>query len=102
MAYTFTDYRGEDVYLSDNVYHVIILKHPEAKKLFNRVGNTLVSPDEVRKSVTDSRTRLYYRFYSDVLKGKFVVVVVKQVDKNFISTIYATDKIKEGEVLWKK
>lgn len=66
--------------MSDEVYQVILVKHPEARKLFDRVGETLLEPDSVRKSVTDVRVRLYYRFYPDILGGKFVVVVVKGAD----------------------
>jgi len=101
-AFTFKDYLGEQVVLTKDVYGVILLKHPESKKFFDHIGETLASPEVVRRSVTDIRTRLYYRFYRDVLDGKFVVVVVKRAEGNFISTIYATDKIKEGEVIWQK
>jgi len=34
--------------------------------------------------------------------GKWVVVVGKRADRRFISTVYATDWIKSGEVLWPK
>ncbi len=37
-----------------------------------------------------------------VLNGKWLVVVVKRIDRHFISTFYATDQIKSGEILWKK
>jgi hypothetical protein len=100
MPYSFRDYRNEEIDLSDEVYRVILDKHPESKQFISRISQTLAVPDQVRKSVTDSRVRLYYRFYDDVLNGKFVTVVVKRADRSFISTIYATDKIKEGELLW--
>jgi len=45
---------------------------------------------------------LYYQFRAQVLNGKWVVVVVKQVDRYFISTIYATDRVKSGDVIWTK
>ena len=102
VAYTFTDYLGETIYLSAEVYKIILAKHREVHGFFDRVGETLQSPDMVRKSVSDARARLYYRFYADVLEGKFVAVVVKRADRNFISTVYATDKIKEGEIIWQK
>ncbi|MBI3538179.1 MAG: hypothetical protein HY070_11570 [Chloroflexi bacterium] len=102
MAYSFKDYLGEEIFLTAQVYQVILVKHLEVSRFFDRVGDTLMNPDEVRKSVTDSRVRLYYRYYPDVLDGKFVVVVVKRAEGIFISTIYATDRIKEGEILWKK
>jgi len=100
--YIFTDYAGERITLSAEVYQVIATKHPEVKRFFEYVRETLADPQIVRQSVTDPRVRLYYRFYADVLDGKLVVVVVKQANVNFVSTIYATDKIKEGETIWQK
>jgi len=100
--YVFTDYAGERITLTVSVYEVIAFKHPEVKRFFELVTQTLADPEVVRKSVTDPRVRLYYRFYAGVLDGKFVVVVVKRADGNYVSTIYATDKMKEGEIIWQK
>jgi len=102
MAYTFRDYRGETIFLSEQVYQVALTKHPEAKLFFDFVAETLVQPDIVKKSQKDTRTSLYYRYFSQVLNGKFVVIVVKFAEQYFVSTFYATDKIKQGEVVWKK
>jgi hypothetical protein len=49
----------------------------------------------------DERSILYYRFDDTVLGGKWVVVVVKRVDRHFISTLYPTDQIKSGDLIWK-
>jgi len=102
MAFIFIDYRGEEIHLADEVYQVALTKHPEGRQFFEFVGETLASPDIVKKSQTDSRVELYYKYYSKILNGKFVVIVVKHAERYFISTFYATDKIKQGEVVWKK
>jgi hypothetical protein len=68
----------------------------------DKITQTLLSPDEIRRSIRDERVILYYRFEGQVLDGKWVVVVVKRVERRFISTIYATDQIKSGDILWKK
>ncbi len=102
MGFTSRDYGNEAIYLSEQVYHVILEKHPEANQFFDRISETVSAPDQVRRSVSDASARLYYHFYPDVLDGKFVAVVVKRVDRNFIPTFYATDRIKEGEILWQK
>lgn len=94
--YLFTDYAGEQITLTARVHQAIATKHPEVKRFFELVKQTLADLQVVRKSVTDPWVRLYYHFYADVLDGKFVVVVVKRANDNFVSTIYATDKIKEG------
>jgi hypothetical protein len=88
--------------LADSVRQTILSKHPEAADFINRLGDVLAEPDDVRQSVRDERSVLYYRFEDDVLDGKWVVVVVKRIDRNFVSTLYATDQIKSGEVIWTK
>jgi hypothetical protein len=84
------------------VYQVALTKHPEAHTFVELIGETLNAPDIVKNSQTDNRVNLYYKFYPRVLNGKFVVIVVKFAEMYFISTFYATDKIKQGEVVWKK
>lgn len=76
MTFTFLDYRGIEIQLTAQVYQVVLLKHPESAQFFDRIGEILAQPDLVKASQTDSRVDLYYRFYADVLNGKFVVVVV--------------------------
>ena len=88
--------------LVDSVRDTVLSKHPESADFIDRLGDVLANPDEVRQSVRDERSVLYYRFEDDVLDGKWVVVVVKRIDRNFVSTLYATDRIKSGEVIWTK
>lgn len=99
---TYPDVFGETVVLTDAVREMILLKHPEVADFIDKIDKTLAEPDEVRQSLRDERSVLYYRFEDEVLNSKWVVVVVKRIDRNFISTIYATDQIKSGEVIWKK
>ncbi len=81
----------------------MFVKHPEVRRFFDRVAETLATPELVKKSVSDTRVDLYYRFYQDLFGGKYLVVVVKHLEHvghSFISTIYVTDKVKEGEMVW--
>jgi hypothetical protein len=98
----YQDVFGEDVVLTDAVRATILQKHPEAADFIDQIDRVLLEPAEVRRSVRDDRVILYYRFEATVLRGKWIVVVVKQIDRNFISTVYATDQIKSGEVIWTK
>lgn len=102
MMESFFDYLNELIFLEDEAKQVILTKHPEISDLFEHVKRTLENPDLVKRSKVTKRSRLYYRFFNEIFEGKFFVIVVKQVDYNFISTIYLTDKVKEGEVLWQK
>ena len=98
----YTDVFGAQIVLTDSVRATILEKHPEAADFIDLIGEVVAQPDEVRQSVRDTRIVLYYQFRTSVLEGKWVVVVVKRIDRNFISTRYATDKIKCGDLLWKK
>lgn len=98
----YRDRWGNEVVLADTVRESILLKHPEAADFIARIGSVLSDPDEVRASVRSTNSVLYYGYHDDVLDGKWVVVVVKRIDRHFISTLYATDHIKSGEVLWTK
>jgi len=98
----YIDVFGAEIVLTASVCATILEKYPEAADFIDTLGVALVQPDEVRQSVHDPRVVLYYQFRTTVLEGKWVVVVVKRIDRNFISTLYATDKIKSGDLIWKK
>jgi hypothetical protein len=98
----YTDVFDAEVVLTNDVRAVILTKHPEVEDFIENIGDVLLTPDEVRRSIRDERQVLYYRYEENVLSGKWVVVVVKRIDRNFVSTIYATDSIKSGEVIWTK
>lgn len=102
LEQVYLDVFGGQVVLTESVQAVILAKHPEVSEFIGLVGSVLQSPDEVRRSVSDARVVLYYRYAEEVLDGKWIVVVIKRADRNFVSTIYATDRIKAGDVLWKK
>lgn len=59
-------------------------------------------PDYVKRSLRDSGVLLYYKFYSDIYDGKFMLVVAKKGLRSFILTCYITDIIKRAETLWEK
>jgi hypothetical protein len=98
----FIDVFFDQIVLTDEVRATILLKHPEVADFIDRIGTALKDPDEVRQSTRDTRKILYYRFEAEVLGGKWIVVVVKRIDRDFIATIYATHRVKMGEVVWAK
>ena len=87
----YVDVLDEEVILTALVRAVILTKHPEVADFIERI-----------ESIRDERVVLYYRYEAEVFAGKWIVVVVKRIDRNFISTIYVTDQIKSGEVIWTK
>ena len=81
-----------------------LLEHPEMIEQESKLAEILLEPDVVIRSQSDDTIRLFYRFYRRLVIGdKYLCVVVKYMESSvFIITAYFTDKIKRGEVLWKK
>ncbi|MCB9077428.1 MAG: hypothetical protein H6631_07545 [Anaerolineaceae bacterium] len=71
-----------------------------------RITDTLVEPDQVRRSRRFSEARLFSRWFDSVRGGKFVVVVVVSdagpTERHWIITAYITRKLGEGVVEWKR
>ena len=63
---------------------------------------TLAAPDQVRRSVRFGNAKLFSRWYTDVKRGKHVVVVVvgepDATNRHWIITAYLTRRLIEGEV----
>lgn len=75
------------------------IKHPSLKGKEIQVKKVLYDPDEIRVSKKDKTVLLFYKSI-----GKYYLCVVIKVLKKraFIITAYKTEKIKEGELKWKK
>jgi hypothetical protein len=79
---------------------ITIVKHPIMRDRLEDVRQTLVNPDEIHLSKSDTQVYLFYR--EDGAK-RWVCAVTKRVDETgFLITAYRTSAIKEGEVLWQK
>lgn len=92
---------GFRVRLTKAYWEIIInIKHPVMKGKEAYVKNTLINPNEIRKSRSDSNVLL---FYLQTGPKRWICVVVKRLNsEGFIITTYPTDIIKEGEQIWKK
>lgn len=78
---------------------IIDVKHLEIRGQEERVKKTLQDPDIISISQEDKNVYLYYRKSE---KYYLCVVARHQNGEGFIITVYFTDKIKEGEVAWRK
>lgn len=71
-----------------------------------RVAETLADPDQVRRSVRFGSARLFSRWYTDVQRGKHVVVVVVSepnvTQRYWVITAYMTRKLAAGEIEWRR
>ena len=99
----FRDWEGRRIRLTEErLKH--ILEHPEMKNMIHAIEDALSSPEKIVQSLTDSQTRMYFRFYFGTMVGdKYLCVVVKIKSSDaFILTAYLTDKIKKGVLIWPK
>ena len=99
----------EDVYkrrirLTDERQEHIESDHPEMSDQIAKVRRTLLNPDIIIRSKTDPEAELFYRHYNTTpVTKKYLCVVVKSIIEDlFIITVYFTDSIKRGEILWEK
>ncbi|HBR22673.1 MAG TPA: hypothetical protein DD713_08975 [Nitrospiraceae bacterium] len=69
-----------------------------------KIRETLLTPDRIKKSKHDSEVLLYYRLYEKTpVTKKYLMVAVKvENGVGFILTSFFTDKIKAGETEWKR
>ena len=63
-----TDYEGRPVRLTDERW-IHIEEHPEMVGSREAVAETLLKPEAVIESPSDSLVRLYYRFYHRTMVG---------------------------------
>jgi len=99
MSIFFPSASGKTVELTDERRTHILRYHPDVGPFFERIGEVLVHPDELRRSRQDSGVLLFYKFYPDILEGKYMVVVVKENERSFILTVYFTKSIRTGVTL---
>jgi hypothetical protein len=59
-------------------------------------------PELIKTSVYDPEVVLYYKHFKNILGGKYMVTVIKMNTDRFVLTGYISDRIKEGEVIWRK
>jgi hypothetical protein len=95
------DYQGRSIRLTDERRNHV-LQHPEMVGLDGDIERALATADSVVESVSDTETRLYYRYLARTLVGpKYLCVVVKVLPGDaFVITAYLTDSVKKGRVLW--
>ncbi len=79
-------------------------EHPEMYGQIGKIRETLLKPDKIVRSRTDSDVELFYRHYDATpVTEKFLCIVFKVLFGDiFIITGYFTDTMKKGEILWKK
>lgn len=96
------DRYGNRIELSNERWQHIIKEHPEVKNCQDKLPEVVKQPDLIKHSKKDKDVLLYYRYYPEILGGKYLLVVVKIRSRSLVLTCYVTDRIKEGDVLWQR
>lgn len=95
------------VELTDERMRHIAERHPDLLPAYReQLAETLIDPDEVRWSVRFGQARLFSKWFEDVLRGKYIVVVVvsdpEPHGRHWVITAYITRQITVGETEWKR
>jgi hypothetical protein len=88
---------GRPVELSDERRAHILDRHPSVAPFLERTQEVLLRPEAVRRSTYDPEVLLFSRFYSDILGGKHLVIVVKIDGRCFVLTAYLTRRRAGGQ-----
>ena len=63
----------------------------------------LSDPDYVKRSKRDEHVILYYRYFAEILGGKYLLVVVKKEPAgSFVLTGYVTRSAMKGDTIWER
>lgn len=100
-------YLKGEVELTEERERHIAERHPDLLPEHRKqMVETLAAPEQVRRSVRFGNARLFSRWYTDVKRGKHVVVVVVSepdaTNRHWIITAYLARRLIEGEVEWKR
>jgi len=93
---TLTDGTNKEFDLWQSVWQHIQAFHPEIDSI-DLVKKILRKPDYIIRSKWEISTHLYYK-----KRGKYYKVIVVDIINRRIKTAYTTDKLKPGEVVWKR
>lgn len=97
------DLNKRSIRLSDERKKHFETDHPEMTDQFDKIEQTLLSPDVIVLSNSDESIEMFYKFYEVTpVTNKYLCVLIKNTDlDSFILTSYFTNAIKKGEILWK-
>lgn len=87
---------GKKIELTPERKEHIPLHHPDLKPYFSKIKQVLLKPNEVRISKSDPLVLLFYKYFGNILSGKFIAVTIKINQRSFILTAYLTKRKLSG------
>jgi hypothetical protein len=93
---------SKKITLTQRGYKHISERHPEVSGETEKMKETLVNPQIIRKSMYDDKVWLFYRLFDKTpVSRKYLMVGVKLYNnEGTIITGYFTDKVKMGDEVW--
>ena len=79
-----------------------IKDRPEMIKEEDKIKETLSNPELLKRSVSSENVVIYYKHYPKTQVTSKHLAVVVNTKENFIISAYFTDRIKKGELVWKR
>lgn len=98
----FEDVFGHRLHLDSAHQAHLLAEHPEIRPYVDRLETVFSQPEWVKRSQYNFHVYLYYRFYPDVLGGKYLLGVANISPPATVLTAYVTDTIKQGALVWPK
>lgn len=94
---------SKKVKLSEDSYDHIAHRHPEVSGELEKMKETLVNPQTIRKSMYDDNVWLFYRLFRKTpVSRKYLMVGVRLFNnEGIVITSYFTHKIKMGDEIWR-
>lgn len=90
-------YLGKFVELTNERKQHIVQFHPDLTPYLRKIPIVLRKPDLVMQMREDAHVLIFYKYFVTMRLRKYIAVVVKINQRNFILTAYQTKRIKSGK-----
>ena len=88
---------GKDFVLTSERKQHILIYHPDIKPYLSKLKEVFLEPDDIRISESDESVLLFYKYFDNIMDGKYIVGVVKINSRSFVLTAYLSNRILSGE-----
>lgn len=94
---------GRALKLTNDGWRHISTVHPELRGELEKVNQTIMSPDLIKRG-NKADTFMFYKFFPrTIVSPKYLVLVIKYLNtEGTVLTGYFTERIRKGEILWRK
>lgn len=95
---TYKSILGNNIELTTERKKHILLYHPDSKPYFSKIKTVLLKPSDIKISKSDPNVLLFYKYFANIIGGKYIAVTVKTNDRWFVLTAYLTKRKLSGEI----